>query len=192
MWSIALFVARIVLASIFLIAGMGKLSSSTSVVDGIMDYRLLSRRQARLVAPLLPIVELLLATLLIAGVGLTIAASVASLLLVAFTAAIVINLRRGRRFDCNCFGSSSATIGPAMVLRNSVLISLSIFVAAQAHPLLSIAAIATQWRVDTRMILDLNSFAPLVAAVLLSLSILLLLNEVDVLFSTPSPSKEMW
>lgn len=192
MWSAALFVARIALGSIFLITGVSKLSSPTSVVDGIMNYRLLSRRQAQLVAPLLPVVELLLATLLIAGVGLTIAASVASLLLATFTAAIVINLRRGRQFSCNCFGSSHATIGPAMVLRNGALISLSLFIAAQARSLLSIGATATEWRVDTRIIFDLNLLAPLVAAVLLSLGILLLLNEANVLFSTPSPSKEMW
>jgi len=79
-----------------------------------------------------------------------------------------------------------------MVLRNGALISLSLFIAAQARSLLSIGATATEWRVDTRIIFDLNLLAPLVAAVLLSLGILLLLNEANVLFSTPSPSKEMW
>jgi len=59
----ALFVARFVLGSVFLFSGVGKLFSSASLVDGVMDYQILSRRQAQFVAPLLPPVEVAFAFL---------------------------------------------------------------------------------------------------------------------------------
>jgi len=56
-------------------------------------------------------------------VGLPIAASLIALLLLIFTMAIAINLARGRRFACNCFGDSKMAIGPAVLLRNLIVVA---------------------------------------------------------------------
>jgi len=192
MWSAELLAARLVLGVIFLFSGVGKALSSRALVDVIMDYRLLSRRQARIAAPLLPVGEIVLGGLCIVGVGLPIAASLIALLLLVFTMAIAINLARGRRFACNCFGDSKMAIGPAALLRNSLLLVLAVFVAVRSLPLHSLAMTGVQWQQDSRMFLTLDTLAPLAAAVLLLLSAILLLGEVDVLFSTPSHSKELW
>lgn len=58
MWSAELLAARLVLGVIFLFSSVGKVLSSRALVDAIMDYRLLSRRQARIAAPLLPVSEI--------------------------------------------------------------------------------------------------------------------------------------
>ncbi|MFD1933453.1 MULTISPECIES: MauE/DoxX family redox-associated membrane protein [Nonomuraea] len=44
-------------------------------------------------------------------------------LLVAFTAAIAIALRRGQRAPCRCFGASAAPLGARHLVRNSLLIA---------------------------------------------------------------------
>ena len=70
----------------------------------------------------LPLAELALGALLIAGVGLPWTAVAALVLLVGFTAAIVARLLQGRRVPCGCFGEASAApVGRDTVLRNLVL-----------------------------------------------------------------------
>jgi Methylamine utilisation protein MauE len=49
----------------------------------------------------------------------------AGVLLVAFTVAITLALRRGRRAPCRCFGASSTPIGPRHVVRNATLLAVT-------------------------------------------------------------------
>jgi hypothetical protein len=46
----------------------------------------------------------------------------AAVVLAAFTGGIVWALRRGRVTSCRCFGASTATLGPAHVIRNGLLL----------------------------------------------------------------------
>ena len=46
-------------------------------------------------------------------------------LLTAFTAAIVLALRRGRRARCRCFGASGAPVGPRHLVRNGTLLAVT-------------------------------------------------------------------
>ncbi len=190
MWSAGLLAARLVLGGVFLLSGVGKLSSQALLPDEIMDYQLLSRRHAQQVAPLLPAVELTLAILCITGIGLPVAASLIFFLLLAFSAAILINLRRGRRFNCHCFGTSKALIGPAAVVRNIMLMAVAVFLAGESLSLLSPIATVMQWQTDMYQLVHLNTLAPLVATVLLSFSILLLLNQMDVVLAPVSRKGE--
>jgi uncharacterized membrane protein YphA (DoxX/SURF4 family) len=120
-----LLAARLVLGCVFLISAAGKLRSSAALTDGIMDYRLLSQFQARLVARVLPPLELTAAALLLAGMLIAMAASVCLLLLIVFTAAVIVNLHRGRKFPCGCFGADHSDIGVATVIRNGLLMALA-------------------------------------------------------------------
>lgn len=45
-------------------------------------------------------------------------------LLAAFTAAVGVALRRGRRAPCRCFGASSTPIGPRHLVRNTALLAI--------------------------------------------------------------------
>ncbi|GAA4624121.1 methylamine utilization protein MauE [Actinoallomurus vinaceus] len=46
----------------------------------------------------------------------------AGVLLIAFTVAIAVALRRGRRAPCRCFGASSTPIAPRHLVRNATLL----------------------------------------------------------------------
>jgi Methylamine utilisation protein MauE len=48
--------------------------------------------------------------------------AVAGGLLAAFTAAIAIAFKRGRRAPCRCFGASSTPLGPSHLVRNAILL----------------------------------------------------------------------
>jgi hypothetical protein len=57
---------------------------------------------------------------------------VAGALVTAFTALVAINLIRGNRVPCPCFGSSPAPIGGPTIVRNVSLLALSV-VATEAR-----------------------------------------------------------
>ncbi len=70
----------------------------------------------------LPLVELVVGALLVAGVGLPWTAVAALVLLVGFTATVAARLVRGQRVPCGCFGeTSSAPVGRHTLVRNLVL-----------------------------------------------------------------------
>ena len=79
------------------------------------------------VLPVVPWIELGLGALLVVRLA-WFAASVAAIgLLVTFTGIVLMNLARGRRPVCACFGSLGATpIGPWHVWRNVALIVLAV------------------------------------------------------------------
>lgn len=52
--------------------------------------------------------------------------AVATVLLLAFTGAIVLALRRGERAPCRCFGSAAQPLGRAQVVRNGVLLTVAV------------------------------------------------------------------
>ncbi len=69
-----------------------------------------------------PVVELVLGALLVAGVGLPWTAVAALVLLAGFTATVVARLVRGERVPCGCFGETSAApVGRHTLVRNLVL-----------------------------------------------------------------------
>jgi len=174
-----LLVARFTLGYIFLMSSLSKLSSSATFKDDIMEYQLLSAKQARLVARILPKIELVLGVSWIIGLGLPIASSLAIMLLLIFTLAIILNLVRGRRFSCHCFGRSSSIIGPAMIIRNIFLITLATFITLQPLSIFSVNSTFTLWQTDIQLLTHLNNLAPTAASILIALSIIFLLSEAD-------------
>ena len=77
--------------------------------------------------PVLPWFEILLGAVLVSGLARPAAAALAGLVLLAFTGLLVLNLARGRRPPCACFGASSRRpIGPGSVVRNLVLLALAV------------------------------------------------------------------
>ncbi|MGH2443737.1 MAG: MauE/DoxX family redox-associated membrane protein [Chloroflexota bacterium] len=171
--------ARLILGTVLLVSGSGKLFSSTSLADGIMEYKLLSRAHARALARLLPPAELILAVACLAGIALPLAASFVAGLLLVFTAAIGVNLARGRRFDCHCFAGSRGAIGPSLIARNVALIALAIFVASRSLFRVGRAAVADQWQPALRELSHPDIVAALVGTVILVLAILFLVSEVE-------------
>jgi uncharacterized membrane protein YphA (DoxX/SURF4 family) len=75
----------------------------------------------------LPWVEIALGALLVSGLGAPLPAVAAALLLLLFTVLLVVNLVRGRRPPCACFGSRShEPISELSVARNIGLLALAV------------------------------------------------------------------
>jgi uncharacterized membrane protein YphA (DoxX/SURF4 family) len=78
-------------------------------------------------APVLPWLEIGLGALLVAGLGRPWDAAAAIALLVAFSAAIGVHLRRGDAVPCGCFGAASTRpVGGRDLVRNAVLVGLAV------------------------------------------------------------------
>ena len=77
--------------------------------------------------PALPWFEMLLGAVLVSGLARPVAAALAGVVLLALTGLLILNLARGRRPPCACFGASSRRpIGPGSLVRNLVLLALAV------------------------------------------------------------------
>src|SRR5829696_3518040 len=130
---IALFVARLILALVFLVAGVTKLADRAGSRQAITDFGL-PAQLAALLGILLPLAELAVAAALLPASTAWWGALGALALLLAFIAGIGVNLARGRKPDCHCFGQlHSAPAGWATLLRNGVLAAVASFILWQGR-----------------------------------------------------------
>src|ERR671921_2713015 len=115
---IALVLTRLLLASVFVVAGVTKLADRGGTRQAVADFGVPSP----LVAPLgvlLPLVELTVAAALLPASTAWWGALGALALLSVFVAGISINLARGKKPNCHCFGQlHSAPAGWKTLARN--------------------------------------------------------------------------
>jgi methylamine dehydrogenase accessory protein MauD len=123
----ALLFARLLLAAVFVVAGVAKLADREGSRRAITDFGV----PAALAAPLgilLPLAELAVAVALIPTATALWGAVGALVLLLLFVVGIGVNLARGRRPDCRCFGQLySAPAGWSTLVRNGVLATVAAF-----------------------------------------------------------------
>jgi methylamine dehydrogenase accessory protein MauD len=123
--NVALLFARLLLAAVFVVAGVAKLADREGSRRSVADFGV----PAALAAPLgilLPLVELAVAVALIPTATALWGAVGALALLLLFTIGITANLARGRRPDCRCFGQlHSVPVGPRTLARNGVLAAVA-------------------------------------------------------------------
>jgi peroxiredoxin/uncharacterized membrane protein YphA (DoxX/SURF4 family) len=124
----ALLIARVLLALVFATAGVAKLADRQGSRQAIVDFGV----PAALAAPLgllLPLAELAVAASLLPASTAWWGAVGALALLSVFGVGISINLARGRKPDCHCFGQlHSAPAGWKTLARNGVLAVVAGFV----------------------------------------------------------------
>ena len=124
---------RLVLGGLLLLAGVTKLADREGFRRAVADYQVLPGGLERPFAALLPWLETTLGALLLLGLGTAVAASLATPLFLSFALAIGVNLRRGRHFDCHCFGAvQSERIGWPALLRSAALVLVALAVAVGA------------------------------------------------------------
>ena len=124
----ALLIARLVLAALFTLAGVAKLSDLKGSRQAIIDFGVPSA-----IAPplglVLPLAELSVAATLLPASTAWWGALGALALLSVFVVGITYNLARGRKPDCHCFGQlHSAPAGWKTLARNGVLAAIAGFV----------------------------------------------------------------
>jgi uncharacterized membrane protein YphA (DoxX/SURF4 family) len=97
--------ARLVLGGVLLAAGLLKIGDLTGSVQSVVAYQLFPYEVARLLGTTLPVVEIAVGLLLVAGLLTRAAAAVGGVLMLAFVAGIVSAWARGLAIDCGCFGT---------------------------------------------------------------------------------------
>ena len=128
-------VARLVLAAVFVTAGLAKLADPPGTGEAALGFGV-PEALVPYLARLLPLAELVVAGLLLPGVTAVSGAVAALVLLAAFSAAIAGSLAGGRAPQCHCFGQlHSAPIGPKTLVRNGVLAALAIVAVLPRHQL---------------------------------------------------------
>jgi uncharacterized membrane protein YphA (DoxX/SURF4 family) len=103
-----LLITRFAMAAIFIRAGAVKLANLREFRLAVANYQILPRSLVPAVAAGVPAGEVAGGLLLLLGVAPGIASAVLAALLVCFSAAIGLNLTRGRIFDCGCGGTHRA------------------------------------------------------------------------------------
>jgi peroxiredoxin/uncharacterized membrane protein YphA (DoxX/SURF4 family) len=135
----ALLIARLVLAGVFALAGVAKLSDLEGSRKAIIDFGLPAVLASPL-ALLLPLAELAVAAALIPA---STAWWSALGLLMLFVVGISLNLARGRKPDCHCFGQlHSAPAGWKTLARNGVLAAVAGFVLWEGYGVAGPSAIS--------------------------------------------------
>ena len=124
----ALLIARLVLAAVFTLAGVAKLSDLNGSRKAIIEFGLPAVLASPL-ALLLPLAELGVAAALIPASSAWWGALGALGLLLLFVVGISLNLARGKKPECHCFGQlHSAPAGWKTLARNGVLAAIAGFV----------------------------------------------------------------
>lgn len=125
---LALLLARLLLAAVFLVAGVAKLADRAGSRQALINFGV----PAALATPggvLLPLAELAVAVMLLPVATAWWGALGALALLLLFVAGIGLNLARGRTPDCHCFGQlHSAPAGRGTLIRNGLLAVVAAFV----------------------------------------------------------------
>lgn len=128
-----LLIARLALAAVFAVAGVGKLLDLDGSVEAVRAFHL-PGRLARPVGLGLPVVELATALLLLPSATAWVGALLAALLLGGFLAGIANSLRLGEAPDCHCFGQiHSEPVGPRAIGRNATLLVVALFVLVEGY-----------------------------------------------------------
>jgi peroxiredoxin len=130
---VALLVARVILAAVFTVAGVAKLADRAGSRQAVIDFG----APVTLATPLalfLPLVELAVAAALLPVASAWWSALGALALLLFFIAAMAVNLARGRKPDCHCFGQlGSSPVGWSTLARNGILAGAAGFIVWQGR-----------------------------------------------------------
>ncbi len=123
---------RLVLAGVALWAGVAKISDPEGSVRAVRAYDLLPAGLAEIVGYALPVVEIIVGLLLLAGLLTRYVAVVNGLLMLGFVVGVASAWARGLSIDCGCFGGGGQVAqGEAeyltVILRDAALVAGSAF-----------------------------------------------------------------
>lgn len=146
MMNMILLAVRLLLAAVFAVAAAAKLTDRRGTEAAITDLGL-PQATAPWLAWLVPVIELVIAGLLLPAAPAWWGGVAALALLAAFTLAIALNLWRGRAPDCHCFGQlTAAPIGRGTLVRNLLLMAAAGLLVASPRQAVSLSA--TAWFTD--------------------------------------------
>jgi uncharacterized membrane protein YphA (DoxX/SURF4 family) len=104
--------ARVAIGLVFAFSGFAKVMDIDGTIRAVRNYRLLPEVVVPIVGTALPLLELALAALLLAGLLTRMAAIVTVPLSAAFFIGVVSAWARGLTIECGCFGNGGPTAHP--------------------------------------------------------------------------------
>jgi len=130
--------ARLVLGVTLIVAGWLKVTSPVASARAVRAYQILPYDLAGYVGYALPVVEILVGLLLVAGLFTRASAAVGGLLMLAFIIGIISAWARGLAIDCGCFGgggtiAASQTQYGRDVLRDVGLSACAVWLVVRPH-----------------------------------------------------------
>lgn len=124
-----LFLARIILASVFIIAGIEKVSDVVSFASIIKNYNFFPLMSVNFIAITLPWIELINGILLLYGYKKREISILFAIILGFFILLIFISILRGLDINCGCFGTiDSVKIGYVKIYENTFLFLLCLHI----------------------------------------------------------------
>lgn len=120
---------RVALGALFVMAALPKLQDPAGFAKAVSHYHLLPESAGRLLALVLPVLELVTGACLIAGVFDAGASLIVLGLMIVFTAAVVSAVARGLDISCGCFDTEDgARVGAAKIAENLALTAVAFWV----------------------------------------------------------------
>ena len=131
---VLIFVIRIFLGALFIVASIDKIMSPEAFAVSIQNYKIINGNIALLVATILPPLELLTGACLILGIYPKTSSLLITSMLAIFTLLVITALIRGLDISCGCFTQdpNASKIGLQKIADNIGLIILGIWVTL--HP----------------------------------------------------------
>lgn len=155
---------RFAVAAVFVFAGLAKLRRTPELEHAIGRYELVPAGLARPLAVALPPAELAGGLMLASGAATRPVATLLAVALAIFSAAVAINLLRGREIECGCFGGAvPRRISWPLVARNLALACALLVVAADAPRALAVDALFTE---ESRAVSHVDGLAVLLSVTL--------------------------
>ncbi|MBW8481080.1 DoxX family membrane protein [Actinomadura sp. PM05-2] len=126
--------ARAGLAVVLGWAGLAKIDEPAALQKiAVKGYDVMPDGAASVVGSALPILEIVLAALLVAGFATRVTGALSALLMVVFIVGIAQAWVRGLKIDCGCFGGGGAAANPhylGEILRDTGFLALAAWIAA--------------------------------------------------------------
>lgn len=134
---------RFALAAVWLVSGGMKLGDPIQAAVAVDAYQVLPGALVTVVAAVLPMLELALGGLLLAGVGTRLTAVVSAVLLAGFVAGLLQAWARGLSIDCGCFGGGGPVPPgeeqyPLTLLRDLGFLALALWLSVRPRTLLAV------------------------------------------------------
>lgn len=118
---------RVVIAAVFVLSAGGKALDVPAFQESVEDFRLMPKALARVAAWFFLVSEIaVVIAMAIGGRALMAGFVLAAGLLVLFSTALAVALRRKAAISCNCFGRDERRISPYDMARNALLTACSL------------------------------------------------------------------
>lgn len=127
-------VVRLLAGGVFLYTGWAKIQDIDDTIRSVRNYQLLPEAIVPTVGSALPVLELILGALLVAGLLTRITATATGLLSLAFFIGVASAWARGLQIECGCFGNSGFTNNPVpgyvreLVLNGAIMLGCALLI----------------------------------------------------------------